>query len=55
MRRLTQQKGVDVTGIIAVVCARHAIFRPGAMVDLYVGERHVISFHKHVPIAHIIR
>ncbi|EDR13476.1 uncharacterized protein LACBIDRAFT_308443 [Laccaria bicolor S238N-H82] len=55
MRCLTQQKGVDVTGIVAVVCARYAIFHPGAMVDLYVGEWYIISFCNHVPITHIIQ
>ena len=43
MCRATRQKGIDVSGVIGVACARHAIFRPGGMVDLYVGERYIIS------------
>ena len=42
MCRATRQKGIDVSGIIGVACACHAIFCPGGMVDLYVGKWYII-------------
>ncbi|TDL22683.1 hypothetical protein BD410DRAFT_803124, partial [Rickenella mellea] len=39
MQRATKFKNCDVTGVVAVMCIRHGIFRRGAMVDLQKGER----------------
>ncbi|KAJ3533206.1 hypothetical protein NMY22_g7429 [Coprinellus aureogranulatus] len=33
------KKGYDVTGVVAVACARHGCFCPGSVVDLQKGER----------------
>lgn len=33
-------KGLRATGIGAVSCARHGLFRPNGMGDLQVGERY---------------
>lgn len=44
-RRAVKDKGLAVTGVIAVVCIRHGIFRPAGMVNMYVGERCVNNKH----------
>ncbi|KAJ3518426.1 hypothetical protein NMY22_g13683 [Coprinellus aureogranulatus] len=33
------KKGYDVTGVVAVACARHGCFAPGGIIDLQKGER----------------
>ncbi|KAJ3507665.1 hypothetical protein NMY22_g16859 [Coprinellus aureogranulatus] len=33
------KKGYDVTGVVAIACARHGCFAPGGIVDLQKGER----------------
>ncbi|KAF5319975.1 hypothetical protein D9611_011068 [Ephemerocybe angulata] len=35
----TPKKGYDSTGLVAVACARHGCFAPGAVVDMQKGER----------------
>ncbi|KAF6744445.1 hypothetical protein DFP72DRAFT_1078508 [Ephemerocybe angulata] len=35
------KKGYDITGLVAVCCARHGCFAPGSAVDLQKGERQV--------------
>ena len=34
-----KSKGLRATGIGAVICARHALYRPNGMGDLQKGER----------------
>lgn len=37
-----KSEGLRATGIGAVICARHALYRPNGMGDLQKGERYVI-------------
>ncbi|KZP09514.1 hypothetical protein FIBSPDRAFT_963909 [Athelia psychrophila] len=39
MQNKLKFRGCKVTGVVAVNCARHNLFRYGSMVDLYKGER----------------
>lgn len=41
MRLVTNRKGVEVTGIIATVCARHSFFVANSMVNMTLGEKYV--------------
>ena len=36
---LCASKSCDVTGIVAIACARHGCFVPNAMVDLFKSEQ----------------
>ena len=36
---LTSAKGCDVTGVVAIACARHGCYCPNGMVDLQRGEQ----------------
>ena len=36
-------KGLQATGIGAVSCARHEMYRPNGMGDLQVGERYALD------------
>jgi Kyakuja-Dileera-Zisupton transposase len=36
-----KSEGLRATGIGAVICARHALYRPNGMGDLQKGERYV--------------
>lgn len=38
MNALLASKACDITGIVAVACARHGCFAPNSIVDLYLGE-----------------
>lgn len=49
MRLVTNRKGVEVTGIIAVVCVRHSCFCNGSVVDMIVGEKFVPPPHLDLP------
>jgi hypothetical protein len=37
-----KSEGLRATGIGAVICARHAVYRPNGMGDLQKGERCVL-------------
>ncbi|KZV97162.1 hypothetical protein EXIGLDRAFT_670364 [Exidia glandulosa HHB12029] len=39
MNTFTRRKGVIISGIIAVVCVRHSLYRLNAVVDMEVGEK----------------
>ena len=43
MNALLASKACDITGVVAIACARHGCYAPNALVDLYLGEgqRHV--------------
>lgn len=36
---MSTTKGCDVTGIVAIACARHGCFAPNSIVDLFRGEQ----------------
>lgn len=38
-----KSKGLRATGMAAVSCARHQLFRPLGLGDLQKGERYIIS------------
>jgi Kyakuja-Dileera-Zisupton transposase len=38
MNALLASKACDVTGIVAIACARHGCFAPNSLVDLFLGE-----------------
>ncbi|KAF8511104.1 hypothetical protein JB92DRAFT_3118385 [Gautieria morchelliformis] len=40
MQNKAKFKNAEITGVVAVVCARHGIIQPGAVVDLQKGERY---------------
>ncbi|KAF8527717.1 hypothetical protein JB92DRAFT_3093208 [Gautieria morchelliformis] len=40
MQNKAKFKNTEITGVVAVVCARHGIIQPGAVVDLQKGERY---------------
>lgn len=39
MNALLASKACDITGIIAIACARHGCYAPNSLVDLYLGEQ----------------
>ena len=39
MHNLAKFKNNDVSGVLAIICARHSFFEPQGMVDLQKGER----------------
>jgi hypothetical protein len=39
MNALLASKACDITGVVAVACARHGCYVPNALVDLYLGEQ----------------
>lgn len=39
MSLVTNRKGVEVTGIVAVVCVRHSCYCINSLVDMTVGEK----------------
>ena len=39
MNALKASKACDVTGLVAIACARHGCYAPNALVDLYKGEQ----------------
>ena len=38
MNALLASKACDITGIIAIACARHGCYAPNSLVDLFLGE-----------------
>ena len=36
---LLASKACDVTGVVAIACARHGCYAPNALVDLFKGEQ----------------
>lgn len=38
MNALLASKACDVTGLVAIACARHGCYAPGSLVDLFLGE-----------------
>jgi len=36
---LLSSKACDVTGVVAIACARHGCFAPNGLVDLFKGEQ----------------
>jgi hypothetical protein len=39
MQRITKFKNAVISGVVAVICARHGFFLPQGMVDLEKGEK----------------
>jgi hypothetical protein len=39
MNALLASKACDITGIIAIACARHGCYAPNSLVDLFLGEQ----------------
>jgi Kyakuja-Dileera-Zisupton transposase len=39
MQNHAKFKNAEITGVVAVICARHGLFQPGAVVDLQQGEK----------------
>lgn len=50
---LSNRKGVEVTGIVAVFCARHSCYCVNSVVDMTVGEKYAVAalpcFALHIP------
>jgi hypothetical protein len=56
MNALLASKACDITGIVAVACARHGCYAPNSLVDLPLGEgqRHVdFSFLRAIFLTHV--
>jgi Kyakuja-Dileera-Zisupton transposase len=39
MNALLASKACDITGLVAIACARHGCYAPNALVDLFLGEQ----------------
>ena len=39
MNALQSSKACDVTGVVAIACARHGCYAPNSLVDLFLGEQ----------------
>ena len=39
MNALLASKACDITGVVAIACARHGCYIPNSLVDLYLGEQ----------------
>ena len=38
MNALLSSKACDITGVVAISCARHGCYAPNTLVDLFLGE-----------------
>ena len=46
MANTKRSKGLCATGIAAVICVRHKMYRPNGMGDLQIREWYVVSLNK---------